>query len=273
MTRPETETGASKTNTLALPRRQPLSRQRAISEGGKKRRGKQFTRGKNNNLGMSKMSVGTENFREVETDKCFLCGKTAPVNADGVCRDCFNRVNGVGEESGEAPKQQYGDRPRQDGAWPQQQYAPNPQFEQQRGAQEYVAPSQFGQQQYGGSSMQPTENFGAPQGGHRGPESASYPGGFSAHKNGSGRIAAGVISIVFGVLTAILFWAASRLISDAGNRMSGIRSVAGGTITEVYYNFMGQAFSGLGLFSCALGFAVLGAGVGLGVYLISRAKK
>lgn len=55
------------------------------------------------------------------------------------------------------------------------------------------------------------------------------------------------LTVVFVILAIVGIVGCANMI-DAGNTMEGIRSQAGNTVAELYYQGMGKAFAGLGQF-------------------------
>jgi hypothetical protein len=80
----------------------------------------------------------------------------------------------------------------------------------------------------------------------------------------------GVVIILVGLGSGVLFFNAGQKLNASGNTLAQLRSQAGNTIAEVYYEEMGQHGEAYALMSYAFGLGVVAIAFGLGATLISR---
>jgi hypothetical protein len=85
----------------------------------------------------------------------------------------------------------------------------------------------------------------------------------------------GVVTIIAGIVTTLLFLNAAIDYREAGNKMMTLRSQSGDSLAELYYQDMGQVSKGHGSSAYAFALLTLSCSVGLGGYLIgpSTGKK
>jgi hypothetical protein len=80
----------------------------------------------------------------------------------------------------------------------------------------------------------------------------------------------GIIVIVFGLLSGGMFFNAGINLNKSGNELTQLRSRAGQTVAEAYYQEIGRYGVAYSIFSYALGLGVISTPIGLGGSLVSK---
>jgi hypothetical protein len=85
----------------------------------------------------------------------------------------------------------------------------------------------------------------------------------------------GVVTIIAGVVTTLLFLNAAIEYREAGSKMMALRSQSGDSLAELYYQDMGQVSKAHGSSAYAFALLTLSCSVGVGGYLVGsgRGKK
>lgn len=74
----------------------------------------------------------------------------------------------------------------------------------------------------------------------------------------------GVVIIVLGILSGVIFFVAGSSVGKAGDSMTELKSQAGTSLAEAYYQEVGEFAKGISTFIYGLGLAVITFSIGLG---------
>ncbi len=80
----------------------------------------------------------------------------------------------------------------------------------------------------------------------------------------------GILTIVFGIISGILFFKGGLILSPASTELTNLRSVGGNSVAEKYYQTMGKYGIAYANVSYALGLGVIALSIGLGGNLLLK---
>ena len=87
------------------------------------------------------------------------------------------------------------------------------------------------------------------------------------------RKSVGILVIIFGLISGIMFFNSGSKLKDTGKNMSYLRSQAGTSLAEAYYQEVGNMNIGFGKGMSAMGLTVITFSLALGGLIISGADK
>lgn len=83
----------------------------------------------------------------------------------------------------------------------------------------------------------------------------------------------GVVTIILGIISGIMFFSAGSHLSDNGKDMKQLKSQGGTSLAEAYYQDVGEISNGIGKLCYALGLGTLATSIGIGGSLYSAESK